>query len=76
MKKQSMKSKMHEHLGAAHPGKKKQSMKSRMHESEGMEHEMGHYASHADKSHRKMHHSKAETMHHKMKKMKHHSRGK
>ena len=37
MKKQSLKDRMDEHLGAKHPGKKKESMKSRRHEMEGME---------------------------------------
>ena len=37
MKKQSLKDKMDEHLGAKHPGKKKQPMKARRHEMEGME---------------------------------------
>lgn len=63
MKKQSLKDRMHEHLGEMHKGKKKQSMKARVHESEGMDHEMGHKAAHAIKS-------KAATMHHKVKKMK------
>lgn len=53
MKKQSLKSQLHEHLGAEHRGKKKQSMKSRVKESEGMEKEMGHAAKHAIKALRK-----------------------
>lgn len=54
MKKQTLKDKMHEHLGSMHKGKKKQSMKARMHESEGMEHAMGKKASHAIKKDRMM----------------------
>jgi hypothetical protein len=40
MKKQSLKDRMDEHLGAKHPGKKKESMKARRDEMEGMEHKM------------------------------------
>ncbi len=50
MKKQSVKSRLHEHLGATHPGKKKQSMAKRVHESEGMEKEMCMPAKHANKA--------------------------
>lgn len=57
MKKQSLKDRMDEHLGAAHRGKKKQTMKSRRHESEGMEHEMHHEPRHAIKSRVKTKHA-------------------
>ena len=53
MKKQSVKARLHEHLGETHRGKKKESMKSRTKESEGMEKAEGHSPKHAIKSERK-----------------------
>jgi hypothetical protein len=49
MKKQSLKSRLKEHLGSEH-GKKKQTMSSRLKESSGMEKEMGKPAKHAIKA--------------------------
>lgn len=50
MKRQSIKDKIHEHLGAKNLGKKKQSMKDRTHELKGMEKAVHHYATHAIKA--------------------------
>jgi len=58
MKKQSEKSRLHEHLGEEHRGKKKESMKERMHESKGMEKKKHHSAEHAIKSEHKKHKKK------------------
>jgi len=63
MKKQSMKSRMHEHLGAKHPGPHKQSMAKRTKESMGMEKAMHHAPSHAIGDHK--HHKKMIDHHHK-----------
>lgn len=83
MKKQSKTSRIHEHLGAKHPGKHKQSMRARTHESEAEEKHYGHKAEHAIMSHE--HHKKQHDHHLKMAKhhahammkfIKHHKKGK